>query len=271
MKLQVHLNPGTWRHLIFAALVAAPCALAYAQSTTVPRPAPGQVLEQKDYPGFDITHLKDRPYTLALPKPVYPSTERVDREFVVEYLYEYAYSKYTPEVTLPVISAVTAKRTTPEDALIAIVSAMRTGDYAAFVKCWDAVDQKQLAADAKEKGQDGAFWQKLWHQVFSTGKQTILVDRSETATYVILNFKLSAPSVLHAAQVFKNVDGQWLATNELGSNALSGFSPTTAGTMLRLPPVPLVKLSPTAAQIRDAQQQFLEQHADRDRTVQAGR
>ena len=246
---------------------------ARAQTTAVPRPAAGETLSTTgDLRGFDPTHLKDRPYSFNLPAPQFPSTARIDREFVVEYVYDYAFSNYSPEVKLPVAASVDSKRDTPENALIAITSAMRQGDYAAFVKCWDPEDQAKLATLARDGNQGPDYWKKIWGEVFNVGKSTILVDRIETQGYVILDFRLSAPSTVAATQVFKYVNRQWLATNELSRNPLLyNFSPAQAGLIQRFAPLPTAKISPDAVQLLDSQQSFLTQHTVRDRIVQAGR
>ena len=104
--------------------VFTPVLVLVAQTTQVARPATPDVAPVSGARSFDYSHLKDRPYTFGLPTPSFPSSARVQREFVVEYLYDYATSTYTPEVSLPIVPVAQFKRDTPENALIALFSAM---------------------------------------------------------------------------------------------------------------------------------------------------
>jgi hypothetical protein len=255
--------------------VTATCSLtavSSAQVVEVPRPAAGDAALPQ-VRSFDPTHLKDRPYSFALPKPSFPSTDRVQREFVVEYLYDYAYSSYTPSVKLPVIPAAKYERDTPEHALIALYSAMRSGDYDDWVKGWDEKGQKQLADGAKNKGQDAAFWRKIWSPVFAAAKDIELLDRVETSSqYVILDINIHGTSFTHKPVVFQHIGSEWLATNDLTNNPiLYDFRPDLAGLVLPVPPVDASRLDQVNRKELDSQQQFLDQHNQRNRIVQAGR
>ena len=257
------------RGLGLVLLTATVCA--GAQTVEVPRPAAGEPTVQTR--SFDLTHLKDRPYTNDLPKPSYPSTERVQREFVVEYLYDYAFSAYTPVVKMPVLPAAQFQRDTPEHALIALFSAMRSGDFENWMKGWDEKERTQLEKGAKEQKQDAVFWRKLWSGAFSSAKDVELVDRIETASkYVILDVRLPGTNLLRVPNAFKLVQGQWLATNELSTNPiLYQFRPELAGVVNMVPPVDVSLLDKENTAETETQQQFLYQHTLRDRVVQAGK
>jgi hypothetical protein len=227
---------------------------------------------QQQYKPFDTSHLKDRPYSLLLPKPAYPSTERVQREFVVEYVYDYAFSSYTPQVTLPVVAPALGKRDTPENALIAFYSAMRAGDYDAWLACWDEASQKKFAEEAKTYKHDPAFWKKYFNDVFSVHKTTLLVDRVETQVYVILDTLLTGGTPMRVPTVFHLVNGNWMATNDLTDNPiLSRFQPGLAGTLNLVPPIPIDRLDQEDRQAIEAQKKFLEQHTIRNTVIEAGR
>ena len=83
---------GSKRGAVVAMAVAAACAPLCAQTTVVP--------EKQGVVSYDSQHLKDVPYNESLPKPIFPSTPRVQKEFTVRYIYDYAMSTYTPAVTL---------------------------------------------------------------------------------------------------------------------------------------------------------------------------
>ena len=196
----------------------------------------------------------------------------MQREFVVEYLYDYAISNYTPVVSLPTIPVAQFKRDTPENALIAFFSTMRTGDYDNWVKCWDEKNQKQLAAIAKEKKQDAAFWRGVWQPVFSKSKTVELTDRIETASqYVILDVHMPGLSVQSVPTTLKLVNGEWLVTNDLTNDPiLFQFRPNLAGAITYVPPMDAAMLDKDNRLQTDSQQHFLNEHGVRSKVVQAG-
>ena len=263
----------TRKHLRKAALAALLVTLpGAAQQVEVPRtPAPTQTTDPA-YKAFDAQHLKDMPYGGNLPRPAYPSTERVQRAFTVEYVYDYAYSTYQPAVELPTVSPLQAKRDTPEAALIAMFSAMRTGNYEAFVQCFDEAGKAHLAAIAKEQNQGAAFWQGMWKKAIGN-KGVLLIDRVETVGYIILNARFNTPTNnAPFPNIFKNVGGQWFATDDLGQRAdqmLMSFRPSLAGEIIRVQPVPVAQLVGPAKQQGEAQAEFLKNHDTRSTMIHA--
>jgi hypothetical protein len=241
---------------IFAAVPLVFAAAGLCQTSEIPRQDAGTVNQ-----GYDAAHLKDRAYDGNLPKPIYPSTERVQREFTVHYVYGYAYSSYTPGVTLPILGRAQVKLDTPEDALIALLSATRTGDYEGWLACWDEPARQHFLAAAKDQKQDAAFWQKVWKQFFGTVKEVILVDRVETVGYVILDARMTGAMALPVPTAFKHVDGKWKATNELGSDPmLMNFRSDLAGIVQRVSPQPVKSLVDGYGKEAEAQQEFLRNH-----------
>jgi hypothetical protein len=257
--------------LAFTGLLSGMLCPALRAQQPVERPAAGAAAPATPR-AFDFTHLKDRPYTFALPKPSYPSSERVQREFVVEYLYDYAVSNYTPEVELPIIPVAQFQRDTPEHALVAFFTTMRTGDYDNWIKCWDDRDRNALMALAKDKKQDAAFWQNVWRPAFTRSKTVVLVDRLETASqYVILDVRLPGLSVPALPTAFKLVNGEWQATNDLTNDPiLFQFRPSLAGTITYVPPMDTSTLDKQYTAQAQAQQHFLHEHGVRSKVVEAG-
>lgn len=251
------------------------CALAaaaplYAQQVEVPLSNPAQAGDPARRV-FDAQHLKDRPYSGNLPKPQYPSSERVQRAFTVAYVYDYAYSQYTPAVELPVVAKSLAKRDTPENAAIAFFSAQRSGDFDAFLQCWAEADRKRIEAMVTSKQIDKAQLLAKWKQ-FYTNRTLQLYDRIETTGYVILDVKVPGPRISELPAVFKLVDGEWMVTNELGTTSnqmLSDFKPELAGIVRRIQPIDIGRLAGGQKQDVEAQRQFLEQHNRRSEVIQA--
>jgi hypothetical protein len=231
------------------------------------------VPEQPAAPGqnksIDSAHLVDRPYDVSLPKPIFASSPRVQKEFTIRYIYDYAMSTYTPAATLPIVSPAQFDRTTPEGALIALVSAMQLGDYDAWLQCWDETSRKALVDSAKASNQDAAALKKHLQSAVA-GRSVVLVYRLETTSYVILDTRLVSGKEQTPIfpSVFKNVSGKFLATNELGTSLLlGGWQPGIAGIDNRTSPVPIAGLSGTTTQQADAQTHFLKEHTARSEAV----
>lgn len=219
---------------------------------------------------IDSAHLKDRPYNGNLPKPAYPSTERVQREFVVQYVYDYAYSAYTPPPMLPKQSREQAQRGTPEAALIAMLAAMRSGDYEGWLACWDEDSRSKFVQSAKDQHRDAAFWRNAWKDYFGN-KEVVLLDRIETVNYVILDARLSGSSIGFPT-VFKLVKGEWLATNSLGNDQMvMNFRPALAGVRQIVSPEPVSDFTSSFAQEAEAQRTFLRSHSYESVATQAGK
>lgn len=244
-----------------------------AQQIPVPRDATPQQITDPAFKTFDMQHLKDVPYTGALPKPAFPSTDRVQRTFTVAYVYDYAISTYQPVVDLPTISALQAMRDTPEGALIAFVSAARTGNFDAFVDCLDDAGKAKMQALAKDPKQVSALWQGI-KQFYGT-KPVQLLDRVETGGYVILDTRFNTPTAnAPFPNIFKYASGKWVATDDLGQRAdqmLMTFRPSLAGEIIHVQPVPVAKLAGAGRQQIEAQEKFLKNHDLRNSMAETGR
>jgi hypothetical protein len=243
-----------------------------AQTVEVPRSAvaPGAVAPDQLKP-FDTKHLAERPYAFDVPKPQYPSTERVQREFVVEYVYDYAESRYTPEVPVAVIPRAQVKRDTPENAVNAFFSAMETGDYEAWLACWDAAARKDFEKDAVDQKHDAAYWKQMWVKALPAGVKSVMLERIETQNYIIIDVRIPSKNPFTYAVVLHLEKNEWKVTNDLQSNPMfTAFRPSLAGQLNLVPPLPINTLPPDST-IAAAQEAFVSQHTTRDRIVQAGR
>lgn len=120
---------GMWRQArrVVAAVLCAGAISAPtmpAQTTPAPRKpaaadADAPVVPQINTHPLGAKELAKRPYSPVLPAPLYPSTPRKQSQFVVQYVYNYAQSTYSPPVNLPQVSRASAQRDTPEGTLIA--------------------------------------------------------------------------------------------------------------------------------------------------------
>jgi hypothetical protein len=252
-------------------LLSVASATSLAQTIEVPRDAvaPG-TKPQDQFKPFDTKHLADRPYTFDMPKPQFPSTDRVQREFVVEYVYDYALSRYTPQVSVTIVARAQAKHDTPENTVIAFFSAMQTGDYDAWLSCWDAAARADFEKGAQEQKQDAAFWKKMWAGLFVPNTKVALVDRVETQSYVILDAHVPGKQPFDIPTVVHFEKGEWKVTNDLQSNAiLTSFHPGLAGELNLVPPLPRSTIA-TDNLITAAQDAFINQHTKRDRVIEVG-
>jgi hypothetical protein len=206
-----------------------------------------------------------------MPKPQYPSTDRVQREFVVEYVYDYAESRYTPEVPLPIIPRAQVKRDTPESAVVAFFSAMQSGDYESWLACWDADGRQGFEKDAVEQKHDATFWKQMWSKALPQGTKSVMLERIETQNYVIIDVRVPGKNPFTYPVVLHLEKGEWKVTNDLQSNPMfTAFRPSLAGQLNLVPPLPLNTI-PADSAIAAAQQAFITQHTMRDRLIQAGR
>jgi hypothetical protein len=270
------------RSLILGLLLSGPlwCARpALCQLVEVPRsgpPAQGEGTAAQPNPQtlrvFDAQHLKDRPYDGLLPKPAYPSTERVQRSFSVAFVYDYAYSAYTPVVDLPIVLRGAAKRDTPEAAVTAFYSAQRNGDWDAFLQCWTEEDKARIQDLLKTQKITVAGMLATWKDMY--GKKPVqLIDRIETTAYVILDVRIPGPSVLQLPAIFKLVKGEWLVSNELGESGnpmLAFFRTDLAGVIERPQPEPVADLAGIRRREAQAQAEFLRGHIVRSEVDLAG-
>ena len=249
------------RTLPLCAAFLALSSAAHAQTTVVP-----ETPATAGRTTLDSAHMVERPYDASLPKPIFPSTPREQKEFTVRYIYDYAMSTYSPPATLPIVSRTQADRSTPEGAIIALVSAMQQGDYDGWLQCWDEESRKTLT-DAK---QDPASW-KTKSQAALAGRTVVLAYRLELVGYVVLDARLVAGKNESPVfpSVFKNVNGKWFATNALGSSNFLGYwQPGVAGIDNRVTPLALAAMSGGSAQQTEAQQHFLKEHTTRREAVQ---
>jgi hypothetical protein len=84
-------------------------------------------------------------------------------------------------------------RTTPEGALIAMLSAVQTGDGEGWLSCWDEESQKFWMDRIKSQKTDLSTWMHGFQQAYA-GKQMVLYYRLEMTGYVILDFRVVDPA-----------------------------------------------------------------------------
>lgn len=211
--------------------------------------------------------LSQRAYSAALPAPLYPATPRKQGQFTVQYVYNYAQSNYAPPVTLPILSRAAATHDTPEGSLTAFYAAMRSGDYEAWLQCWDEPSRRALEAITKSKKNGPEYWRSIWRQIY-TGRRITLVDRIETVNYIILDTEIDDPAKPTAKQLDSQVlvgqAGKWLLTNEFTNDGLvENYDPAARVSSVTkdYEIAPLSSLTGPAALSGEAQRDFFAHHA----------
>jgi hypothetical protein len=219
-----------WVHFLLCGVAAmlTPATLVGQTSSAAPpaKPAgtqavaPSQAVPPKK---LDNKEIAQRPYNAVFTKPQYPSTAVQQKQFTIQYVYNYAESTYTPAVPLPTVARASAKFNTPENALIALYSAMRSADFEGFLNCWDEASRAGFEAQSKSSPQ---YKQKLlanWKTIVAD-KPAVLTHRLDTVNYVILDaviqnaFGPGKPFDDSEVLVFEK--GRWVLSNQFQTDGL---------------------------------------------------
>ena len=204
---------------------------APAQATPAPAQAPaapasGQApAGQTSTPAPEKLQGKTIPGPVQVkPSPIFPTAPEEKRQFEVEFLINYSRREYRPAVAIPAVQRGNATYTTPEEAFISQMSAMRAGDYDWWLNGWNETSRKQIAQRDAEMKRGAAFWRQAWERNL-TGKQVNLVERLESGIYVLLVYTITTPAKDNQVEfrsifVTKNEGGRWVSTQELGSDFL---------------------------------------------------
>lgn len=220
MKWEVALMVLTAAYCLPAWPQAAPAAgQAAAQAPNETGTAPGL----KPIPIDPVTRSPIAGSAPLLPKPLYPTTEREDSKFTVQYVYNFARYRYTPAVEVEAVKRATASYETPEQACVAFLSSMTSLDYDWWLSNWDKDSRQRLEADNDAHHQDSTFWRSAWQRAF-TGRRITLEQRLESGPYVLIVYRVDdvrdpGASFSHLL-AFRLNNNQWMATEELAADSL---------------------------------------------------
>jgi hypothetical protein len=203
-----------------------------------------------------------QPYTAYFPAPSFPTTARNQQQFTVEYVYRYYTAAYNPPVAIHAIPKTEYKLDTPENVLIAQISAASSLDYSSWISLWDGKSQQLFQQEAVSRKHDEAFWKNVWQKAYQ-GHDITLVKRIETELYVILEYRIGPAPAQNQPDtllpiVMKSEGKKWVVTRELDG---SGFFPdsllggTISSTSAQLGPAP--DSPQPAVSFASAQRQFL--------------
>jgi len=181
----------------------------------------------KSIPYDPVTRSPIAGTSSILPKPIFPTAEREDSKFTVQYVYNFARYRYTPAVAVEEVKRPTASYTTPEEACIAFLSSMTTLDYDWWLSNWDPDSRKKLEADNQAHHQDADFWRGAWQHAFA-GRVVTLEQRLESGPYVLIVFRIADPrdpsKSFSDALPFRLYKDKWLATEELAADNFSIYA-----------------------------------------------
>lgn len=206
---------------------AAPAKSAPAQASPAPsqpKSAPAQNQTTAPAPakiGVSPNATPTSPSGLV-PAPVFPVSKRETKQFVVEYVYDYAKMDYTPAVRMTPVKRETANYSNPEEAFTSFYSSIQALDYDWWITNWDAASV-QMIKDRDAKLNRGAdFWRQAWEKSFK-GKSITLLQRIETRVYVIILYTVTDPAKANAQVhksmlVLKREGDRFVATQELGGD-----------------------------------------------------
>jgi hypothetical protein len=152
-------------------------------------------------------------------------TSTPEKQKVVEELtYYYEVSSYTPAI--PVDVTKTANPSTPEGAAMQLLEAMHSQDFDRWLRLWTPESQELMKSQYKKNGTGPEVFKNGWSRAFA-GHTVALTKKIETGPYVIVVATLSpvggaatAPQAqpVEMQFVFKQVNGAWMATQELAAD-----------------------------------------------------
>jgi hypothetical protein len=160
--------------------------------------------------------------TLSLAQALYKASAPEKQKVVEELVYYYEVSSYTPPI--PVDVTKTANASTPEGAAMQLLEAMHSQDFDRWLRLWTPESQELMKSQYKKNGTSPEVFKNGWSKAFA-GHTVALTKKIETGPYVIVVATLS-PVGANAASaqplemqfVFKQVNGAWMATQDMASD-----------------------------------------------------
>lgn len=169
-----------------------------------------------------------------LPTPIYPVEVTESKEFTLEYVYRYYLQKYKQPLQLNYVNKEDMNFTSPENALVALVSAITAANIQAFLESWDTISRAELAANFVNPESAEAIRQE-WKNLYENSK-LFLLSRIDRKGFVILEYvikKENHEDLVERINIAEE-DGKWKATNKFSKDVISNYA--TAGTSkIRLP------------------------------------
>lgn len=154
--------------------------------------------------------------------PAFETKPPESGQFVVEYLYNYTRRDYVPPARMQPVARAAASYATPEDAFVAQMSAMQSGDYDWWLAGWTADSRAQIVARNAQLKRTGRDWAEIWKKGFA-GQEVRLLQRADTGPYVFVVYGLfddKGDKTFEGIFVSERVAEQWLATQALAEDPM---------------------------------------------------
>lgn len=165
----------------------------------------------------------------TLPKAFFETGPAEMKTLVEEISYQYFVRKYSPPVKVKLVkNREDVSYASPEEAVIAHISAMVAGDYEWSASGWDKVSQKFNSAHLKSVNLTPDLVTKKWKETFKD-RRFELITRVDFRGGVLIEYRaISQSKAENNALTLKNVvkkqpDGMWKLTQEFRSHPVKIF------------------------------------------------
>lgn len=147
------------------------------------------------------------------PSPIFPLEKVEPKELVIEHVYSYLVQYYRQPLKVRMVRKGEARFDSPEEAFVALTSAMKSIDIPWANECWDSESRRKLEKYLEDPVMAQTVKQG-WKELFADADFYLLrrVDRSGG---VFLDYSARKPngSEFRNTMNFRVENGKWKATN----------------------------------------------------------
>ena len=165
-------------------------------------------------------------------EPAVGATPSQPVKFRTAMRFHYTQQQFQPVFTVTPIARTAARYNTPEDAMLARVSAIVTGDYDWWLSIWDAGSRKEQEERMKAPGEAEkmvAGWKDLYAHNHIELQHKIAYGQYVIVTYKVVPNGAGQGNPSEFPTVFHLEGGAWKSTNDLRSDPLVPMSPWNTG------------------------------------------
>ena len=161
---------------------------------------------------------------LGVGQAPYKTSVPEKQKVVEDLVYYYEVSSYTPPI--PVDVTKTANASTPEGAAMQLLEAMHSLDFDRWLRLWTPESQQMMKSRYQKDGTSPEVFKSGWSKAFN-GRTVTLTKKVETGPYAIILATFSPTGGAASATpvqpldmefVFKQIDGAWMATQDLAAD-----------------------------------------------------
>lgn len=168
-----------------------------------------------------LMHAKNALSLSEFPDPKFALDAINRKQFIVEHVYIYYEQLYRQPLSLTFIDKDKSLFSTPEDAFVTLMSAMRQLDVQWTLDCWDKTSRDKLAiilSDSSVLERVKAEWQNLYQD-----SNVILLRRVDRKSFVIIDYLVKGKdgSENRSTFTFSLENGNWKATNTYSDDPIA--------------------------------------------------